>query len=137
MKLFIIIVISLAPQWLFASLPTTPLAEKINEYCGNNPALAYIKQHSKKVISTQMLEDYDICLKQISTTEKKNSSTANEKIHSCFIKKFKYNPTYAKTILPYIAEAKHHTGDNMATYTRCVNNIKQCGLAKCAAAKQP
>ena len=131
MKLLLILVISLTPQWLFASLPTTPLAKKINEYCGNNPALTYIKEHKKAVLSPQLLEDYDVCSTAGVKDEKQETELANEEIQSCLTQKFKYNPDYAKTISPYIAEAKQHTPADMKAYSLCVNNIKQCGASNC------
>ena len=131
MNFLLLFVISLTSQWLFASLPTTPLTEKINEYCGNNPALAYIKEHKKAVLSPQSLEDFDVCSTVAGKDEKQKSELASGEIQSCLTKKFKYNPDYAKTISPYIAEAKQHTAADMKAYSLCVNNIKQCGSSNC------
>ena len=63
--------------------------------------------------------------------EKQKSELAIGEIQLCLTQKFKYNPDYAKTISPYIAEAKQHTPADMKAYSLCVNNIKQCGASNC------
>lgn len=104
---------------------------KIENECGSNPVISYIKDIKESVIDPQILTYAKECAGAGVKGKMLKWSIGDANVQGCLVREYKYTPEYIQKIAPLIDDAQKHTQGIMDGYNQCVNNMYKCGRRFC------